>query len=248
METKKFIAGGLSGFIEVTLTHPIDYLKVKRQEFKQTGHSLKNFYKDITPNGFRSLYTGYLPRLAGIVPMRFVFWGSQDTTRQLLLNNNINTSFNFLFIGITGAFFQTIVDNQAEIIKISRISNISKEQTYKAIIKFQGFNTCLLRNIGFNTCISYLCFNDGIEDKNAFEKMKNAAFGGLVGSLLTHPIDYVKTHKHRTIDKRSMITILQEIVSENPRQLYTGGMFRAISNFSTMGIGFVCYDFIKGYL
>lgn len=248
MEYKKFVAGGLSGLIEISLTYPMDYLKVKRQEFKQTGQPLKNFYRDISPNGVRSFYTGYLPRVAGIVPMRFAFWGSQDTTRQLLINNNIDTSFNFLFIGISGAFFQTIIDNQAEIMKISRISNIPREEMINALMRFQGFNTSLVRNMGFNSCISYLCFNGGMEDKTLFEKMEISALGGLVGSLLTQPIDYVKTYKHRTNNKRPMITILKEAVRENPKQLYAGGMFRAISNFSTMGIGFVCYDFIKSYI
>lgn len=248
MEYKKFVAGGLSGLIEISVTYPIDYIKVRRQEFKQTGQSLKNFYRDITPNGVRSFYTGYLPRVVGVVPMRLAFWGSQDTTRQLLEKNNINTSFNFLFIGMSGAFFQTIIDNQSEIIKISKITNIPRQEMINALITYQGFNTSLIRNIAFNSCISYLCFNGGMEEKSPLEKMRNGAFGGLVGSILTQPIDYVKTYKHRTNDKRPMITILKETFQESPKKLYTGGMFRAISNFSTMGIGFVCYDFIKGFI
>ena len=35
MESNKFIAGALSGIIEVVLTHPIDFLKIKSQEFSQ---------------------------------------------------------------------------------------------------------------------------------------------------------------------------------------------------------------------
>ena len=35
MDQKKFIAGGLSGIIEASLTHPLDYMKIKSQEYNQ---------------------------------------------------------------------------------------------------------------------------------------------------------------------------------------------------------------------
>ena len=245
MEYKKFMAGGLSGLVEISFTYPIDYTKVKRQEFKQTGKSLTNFYKNIAPNGIKSYYTGFFPRVAGIVPMRFVFWGSQDTTKQLLHNNNINTPFNFFIIGACGGFFQAIIDNQIEILKISKITNASRSEMFRSLMKFQGFNTTLVRNIGFNSCVSYLCFRNGSEEQSSWEKVRNGALGGLIGSILTQPIDYVKTQKHRSSDTRPMLTILKETIKENPKKLYTGGVFRAIYNFSTMGIGFVAYDFIK---
>lgn len=245
MDYKKFMAGGLSGMIETSLMYPLDYTKVKRQEYKQTGRSMKNFYKDITPNGIRSFYTGYIPRVCGVIPMRLAFWGSQDTTKDILKMNNINTPYNFLLVGLSGGFFQSIVDNQVEIMKISRISNIPRKDMYRSLMRFQGFNTTLVRNIGFSMCLSFFCFTGDMEDKSSTEKMRNGAVGGMIGSIVTQPIDYVKTYKHRTNNTRSMMNILMETFRENPKKLYAGGMLRAISNFSTMGIGFVAYDFIK---
>ena len=245
MEYKKFMAGGLSGLVEISFTYPIDYAKVKRQEYRQTGKSLTNFYKNIAPNGVRSYYTGFFPRVAGIVPMRIVFWGTQDTTKQLLENNNIETPFNFFIIGACGGFAQAIIDNQIEILKISKITNTSREEMFRSLIRFQGFNTTLVRNVFFNSCVSYLCFTNGVEEQSLLEKMRNGALGGIVGTILTQPIDYVKTQKHRSNDTRPMLTILKEAAKENPKKLYAGGLFRGIYNFSTLGIGFAAYDFIK---
>ena len=47
MDNKKFIAGGLSGIVEVSLTHPLDYMKIKSQEYKQLNKTKKNFFKEI---------------------------------------------------------------------------------------------------------------------------------------------------------------------------------------------------------
>ena len=221
---------------------------MKRQEYKQTGHTMKNFYKNIAPNGVKSFYTGYLPRVCGVIPMRLAFWGSQDITTDFLKINNINTPYNFLLVGMSGGFFQSVVDNQVEILKISRISNIPRKDMYRSLMRFQGFNTTLVRNIGFTSCLSFFCFTGDMEDKSLIEKMRNGAVGGMLGSILTQPIAYVKTYKHRSSDQRGMVTILMETFRENPKKLYTGGILRAISNFSTMGIGFVSYDFIKKYL
>ena len=247
IDKKKFIAGGLSGIVEISLTYPIDYIKVRRQEYLQKSLSMKNFYKDIAPNGFKSYYTGYLPRVIGIIPMRITFWGSHDTTKSFLEYHDINTPYNFLIIGMSGGFFQTVVDNQIEIVKFSKITNRPKNEMINALMKFQGFNASLIRNVCFNTCVSYLCFNN-TEDKSPFEKVLSGAFGGLIGSVLTQPLDYVKSFKHRTNDNRAVFKILKETAIENPRKLYAGGLFRCIANCSTMGIGFFTFDFIKKHL
>ena len=33
VDNKKYISGGLSGIIEVICTHPLDYIKTKKQEY-----------------------------------------------------------------------------------------------------------------------------------------------------------------------------------------------------------------------
>lgn len=237
MDVNKFWAGGLSGIIEVLATHPIDYIKIKKQEYKQLG---KNY--DIKNIKIKNLYTGLFPRLIGVAPMRILFWGTQDSTKLLLENNNINTKYNFMIIGGTSAISQTIIDNQIELYKIARITGMSNQNLVNSLLKFQGFNSNLLRNFGFSTCVAYLCFNNQNLNSN-FEKFSYAAFGGLFGSILTQPIDYVKTQQQRSNDNRSIYKIIKSTIKDDYKKLYIGGFYRSLLSISSMGIGFVAYDF-----
>jgi len=45
-EYNRYISGGLSGVIEVLFTHPLDFLKTKKQEYVQRGIN-NNFYESI---------------------------------------------------------------------------------------------------------------------------------------------------------------------------------------------------------
>lgn len=248
MDTSKFIAGGLAGITEVIATHPIDYMKTKAQEYKQTGKSFNNFYKEIGKKGIRSYYSGIIPRLFGIIPMRLTFWGVQDNTKSFLENNNINTKYNFLLIAILGGTAQTFIDNQIEILKIGQMTNLPKKEIINSLVRFRGFNSSLVRNIGFTSCLSYYCFNKIGENDSVYDKLKYSAYGGVLGSILTQPIDYVKTQKQRCNDERPMMRILIETCKENPIKLYTGGLYRAGLSLFTMSIGFTSYDFFKKLL
>ena len=36
MDYKKYLSGGLSGIVEVTFTHPLDYIKTIKQQYYKT--------------------------------------------------------------------------------------------------------------------------------------------------------------------------------------------------------------------
>ena len=57
------------------------------------------------------MYAGFIPRIVGVVPMRFVFWGVQDSMNSYLKHYRLNRINKSLLIGITAASFQTIIDN-----------------------------------------------------------------------------------------------------------------------------------------
>ena len=49
LDYKKYMSGGLSGIIEVVCTHPLDYIKTKKQEYTQIQKIDKNnsFYRHL---------------------------------------------------------------------------------------------------------------------------------------------------------------------------------------------------------
>ena len=67
----KYKSGILAGITEVIFTHPIDYYKTQKQYNAYNGDLVTNFK-------LRNMYNGFIPRLLGIVPMRLVFWCTQD--------------------------------------------------------------------------------------------------------------------------------------------------------------------------
>ena len=89
----KFISGGISGVVEVICTHPIDLVKTKLQEASQKNIVIKNpiqyFYSKYRFYGLQYLYTGFIPRIIGIIPMRLVFWGVQGTSNEYLKKYNL---------------------------------------------------------------------------------------------------------------------------------------------------------------
>lgn len=247
MDNNKFIAGAFSGIIEVFLTHPLDFIKTKSQEFNQKNKSRKfNYY--LKKSGIKNYYSGIFPRLCGVVPMRLTFWGVQDNTKLLLEKNKIKTKYNYLFIAFVGGTAQTLIDNQIEIIKIGSMTNSSKENIFKSLISFRGFNSTLIRNVGFASILSYFCFNKIKENDDFFTKFKYSALGGFLGSIITQPLDYVKTQKQRCNDERATFNILKDTIKVSPIKLYSGGIYRCILSVFTMGIGFTSYEIIKKLL
>ena len=253
MYANKYYAGAISGIFEVVLTHPLDFLKTKRQEMIQSNLNPKDFYKNILDKGPKIFYSGLLSRLTGIIPMRLTFWGVQGNINDYLNDNKIKTPINFLLIGTLGGFTQSVIDNQIELIKISQMTG--KKLKFNDFIKFTGFTATMIRNIGFANCIAYSCFN--VEAKTSEQKFINSATAGFIGSVITQPFDYIKTIKHRVdptfingknIKILNTFEILNIIYRNNPKSLFTGVGARSGLSFFSMGIGFVAYDKINNLL
>lgn len=229
-----FFAGAISGIVEVICTHPIDYMKT----MKQQNHSLRYIVSN-TP--FPQYYSGVIPRVLGIIPVRFTFWGTQSYIQTLLKTHHIHSKYNFMLIGTGAACMQSIVDTPVEIAKIALMTETGKS-TWKIPNIVKGFGPTLFRNILFANCVSYSCSHM----KSPCEKMEtliSAGLGGLVGSVISQPLDYVKTQKQLPIpDKRSSMQILRE---ESWSTLFRGGSYRALLGMSTMGVGYFTYTILK---
>jgi len=239
IDSKRYIAGGLSGIIEVVTTHPLDYIKTKKQEYAQRNVSNGNFYKNlIKENGF-NFYRGVIPRIMGIIPMRFVFWGVQDNSYKYINRKyNISNLQCGVLAGCIGGSCQTVIDNPIEILKIKTMTN--QKVKLSSLFNNRGFTATLFRNVGFAVCMSSMCFTN--KKRSDLCKFAYSASAGVLGSILTQPIDYVKTQQQRSLDSRSIFRIMWETYKDNPKKLYVGGFNRSLLSFFTMGIGFVAYD------
>ena len=239
-DTKRYISGGLSGIIEVLLTHPVDYIKTQKQIYVQNKINT-GFFNYLRRYSF---YSGVIPRIAGVAPMRFVFWGVQDSSYNYTHNIMGYSQFKSgLIAGILGGAIQTIIDNPIEITKIKLMN---REKIYlKDIFNQYGFVPTFLRNIGFAICISSICFNK--KDNSNLSKFFYSSGAGLLGSFLTHPLDYIKTYQQQN-NCNNTYEIIIKTYKENPLHFYSGLMGRMVLSSLTMGVGFIAYENILNYI
>jgi hypothetical protein len=225
---KSYLAGALSGLIEVSCTHPIDYIKTKKQQ----NISIRDILRE-TP--FKQYYSGYVPRLLGIIPVRLTFWGTQQSIETILKNKNVCSWYKFMYIGTGAACAQTIVDTPIEVLKIAYMNQAKGSSSL-----LKGFYPTLYRNILFTNCVALA----NQQNKTRTVQTKLTAFvyagmGGFIGSVMSQPLDYVKTQKQLPQpDPRTMMEMLKK---ESIQTLFRGGGFRALLGMSTMSIGYCAY-------
>lgn len=248
---KKYIAGGLSGIVEVAFTYPLDYLKVKKQEHVQNNIKT-NFFTTLKNEKNLNLYRGVGSRLLGVAPIRFTFWGVQNSSSSFLTNNQTYKSITKNYSiqneklvrgtisGILGGFCQTLIDNPVENYKIQKIVNCAKPNLKDIIINNYGFVPNLYRNIGFASAISVIAIQNNTNDD--FTNFALASTSAVIGTLITQPFDYVKTLQQRLQQNTNTSATIQKALKTQPSSLYSGCFNRSSLNFLSMGIGYVAYD------
>ena len=89
----KFIAGGISGIVEVLCTHPIDLIKTKLQETSQKNKVIKNpinfFYNNYKLHGIQYLYQGFIPRIYGCSSYENYYSGECKEIVTNIYNNTV---------------------------------------------------------------------------------------------------------------------------------------------------------------
>lgn len=148
----------------------IEVITTHPLDYAKTLQQNNNFsWKTFTRNPYCGLYS----RILGILPLRIIYWNS--------INYFSERNCNPILTGTYTAFLQTLVDYPIEQIKINQMLN------KKVIFNPMGYISLLSRNTIF--AVGFTISINSIENKNY-----SGAIGGLVGSLLSHPIDSLKTY------------------------------------------------------
>ena len=233
------IASCISAIVEVIATHPIDYIKTEKQKDRHFT------FKNKKPFDF---YTGITPRLLGVIPMRCLFWSSQSSINNYLKINNIEHKLNFLYIGTGCACTQTLIDSPIENIKMKLLAG--EKVKPKHLLNCKGFAPNLYRNMVFASIFSYFSYSEKI--RNTKETFLFSLIGGLSGSILSQPLDYVKTIKQQTyksyykttlISDMSTINMIKYFIKVNPKQLFVGAFYRTLLSGCSMSIGFCVFNY-----
>lgn len=255
------VSAGLSGIIEALTTHSLDRLKTEMQKSALIGNptriieTSKNIYK---AGGFSNFYSGIIPRLCGIVPMRFVYWTSMQKMNEFVENKltHIPIIFKYTVPGLVIGSVQTILNNPIEVMKIKLMTKEVNDNlnikifTFHGIKKvYAGFIPTIVRNCIFAICVSSIA--QIYKDENKF---CTGAAGGFIGSLLSQLFDMVKTElqRYRTNDSdiktKNMFKVLHNVYKENPSKLWAKSTMRCSLGIINMGVGFYAFGVISEFL
>jgi Mitochondrial carrier protein len=248
-----FIAGGISGVFEVSASHPLDVVKTAMQDKATSVEKVRmNSYQYLLDRfrrgGIRHMYHGYIPRVIGVIPMRAMFWGAQSITYRQLEPYGMKESMRATLAGLAGGLAQTLIDNPIEVMKTRMItsSHLHSNPTPIAHIsgpRFPGFGPTLFRNIGFMIMVTQ--FTTSYSGDSSLVKFALAGAGGFAGSILTQPIDYVKTRvQSANPDGRRAFRIFSEGIRKNPKVLMVGAIPRASLSFVNMGVGYLAFSLL----
>jgi Mitochondrial carrier protein len=251
-----FVAGGISGVFEVSASHPIDVVKTSMQDKATTIEKIRmNSYSYLLDRfrrgGIKHLYRGYFPRVAGVIPMRAMFWGGQSTAYTWLEAYDLNEPTRATLAGIAGGAAQTLIDNPIEVIKTRMITSshihpkLTSQDHRISRPTFPGFGPTLIRNIGFMIAVTQ--FTTLYDGDSKLIKFALAGAGGFTGSIVTQPIDYVKTQvqsANYVPDGRSAVRIFTDTVRKNPKVLMVGAIPRASLSFINMGVGYLAFSLL----
>lgn len=229
-----FICASIAGIVEVITSHPFDVVKTKLQQ--NTFPKNRKGILDL-----KMYYRGFIPRILGVIPMRGVYWTSQHYYNLHLNGLEVfPEKSRYLISGVLAGATQTLVDSPVEYIKIMAI-NQSKANffsSYRAL--YYGFWFNLYRNSIFAATVNFSIYYP--------EKYQPyyPAIGGLVGSIVSQPLDYLKTHQQAGNIKG--FRDFCKNFKKHQKYIMRGTLPRATLGFINMGIGGTVFYYLTDYL
>lgn len=166
MLNNPILSGGIAGLVEVSLTHPLDYMKVSIQQNKKIV--------------IREFYRGILSRYTSVFPMRGILWGCRKQGKKHLKDSSFLQKSGA--IGGVAGFLQTFVDAPLENIKIQRM--YYNKVNYQPYYLTRGFVPNMARNM-------ILC--SGIIGGSFIDHPFGLLAGSFIGCVASQPFDYIKT-------------------------------------------------------
>lgn len=250
-----YFSATVSGIVENIIVYPLDVYKIVRQ---QEHMSLGKFLR--TPLEFK--YRGFLYRLYGNIPMRVIFWTSQDTYSTMwdeIIQKNMSftpwkrrqTSFpwhcqKIVFVSAFTGLNQTIVDAPIENLKIHQIQYGHQTPLRLDLPRlYKGFTFHYCRNSIFIGGV-YGCNFFAMHPDNTIKisPLFSGMIGGMMGCLLSQPFDYLKTLRQSDIPIR-----FQDILTPGFHRdsCFIGGFPRLLAATVGMGIGSYVYYLVQRF-
>jgi hypothetical protein len=246
------LSAGLSGIVEACSTHPMDRIKTEMQRLaldKQESDVAAAIRSIFAAEGsIKGFYQGLVPRIVGIMPMRLAYWGTLNTMNDVTSASGSSNMFLQYFLpGIVAGSVQSMVDNPIEVVK-TKLMTGAKQVSFNHRL-YDGFTPLLCRNIVFAIHVAVATKVFGKE-----HPFLSAAMGGMIGSIVSQPLDVIKTEmqRHQNTTKAQLkphlSTILAELWQGGRPRMFAGTTMRCTLSFANMGIGFLVLSRIREFV
>lgn len=253
MDYKKITSQGIAGFNEIFLTFPLENLKTRQQLKENKQLSLSRIFSNTIKNeSLIGLYRGMSINAISNIPrsiFRFSLFEYSKNNYQIIspFYTNLIAGLN---VGIWESIFFSI---PVETIRTKFIHNpnlqikvLLKEEGILGI--YRGCSSTILRQslnqgIRFSTYNLLITMNkDGEGKMNELKKFGYGCFSGFISTLITQPIDVIKTRQQQLKDERKTIREIFGELYQNPKLFYKGFWLRATRLSLAQGILFYTYD------
>lgn len=255
----ELIYGAITGFVEVSVCHPLDTIKtrIQNREGNRKVSLLKTCHNIYTKNGLKGFYYGLTAVYSGVIPKNAVRFYSY-TNYNSYLNNNF---FSGLLAGFTEAI---LVVNPLEVCKIriqtqyNSTRNVDTPIKYKNVFQtailiirnegirplYAGLTATVLRQ-GINQATNFYFFHK-IRDTTELNAFVTGCISSSIGPLFNNPLDVIKTKLQSSEKKQNPLMVFQKILAtEGIFGFYKGLIPRLARIVPGQGITFGVYDYLK---
>jgi hypothetical protein len=249
MDYKKIISQGIAGFNEIFITFPLENLKTRQQLKENKNLPLSKIFintlKNESPLG---LYRGMSINLFSNVPRSIFRFSLFEYTK-----NNfqiISPFYTNLFAGLNVGIWESVFFSiPVETIRTKLIHNPKLQ--IKGLIKeegilgiYRGCSSTILRQ-SLNQGIRFSTYNFFTSIDGEITDSKKFLYGcgaGFISTLITQPIDVIKTRQQQLITERKTIRDIFVELSQNKKLFYKGFWLRSVRLSFAQGILFYTYD------
>ena len=180
-------------------------VKTRYQRCRSAGQSatLLGVARDAAKDGPLTLYRGFLPKIAGVVPMRVTFWGAQSAALRFFESNDrgLPQIARTLAVGVFAGTAQSLVDAPMDYCKVRQMTSTDAKPSGVATIfrdvisqgKIPGAVPTLARNVTFAMVFSTALHYGAADSDGSGTVFLRGAAAGAAASMASQPFDTWKT-------------------------------------------------------
>jgi solute carrier family 25 citrate transporter 1 len=249
------IFGAISGFVEVSICHPLDTIKTRVQNRNSnTFKTIKNIYNK---EGIKGYYRGLTAVYLSVIPKNAIRFSSFHYYNSII-NNNF---YSGLLAGMTEAI---VIVNPTEVCKIRIQSQYNSVRNPESIIKYKniyqtiflilkeegispfyrGIIPTVLRQ-SLNQATNFYFFNL-LKNEYDLNPFISGCISGSIGPIFNNPLDVIKTKIQTSIHQIKMLDIINSIIKNDGIKGFYKGLFpRLLRIIPGQGITFTVYDYLQ---